>query len=149
MKEKYFTAIGLMIYNSRIHKKMADLCVEELGIDRTRHLILIHINKEGKLPAQNELARHLNITPPAITCALKKMEGDGLIKRRVAKDNRFHETVLTQKGKELLEKTKMLFNQIDEKIFSGFTEDEVDRFIKLSEKINKNMIYELEEGKAR
>ena len=139
MKDKYFTAVGLMINNSRIHKKMVDLCVEELGIDRTRHLILIHIDKEGKLPAQNELARHLNITPPAITCALKKMEADGLIKRKVAKDNRFHETVLTQKGEDLLAKTKLFFNEINERIFSAFSEDELDAFITLSEKINKNM----------
>ncbi len=139
MEKKIREAISLMIHNNRNHKKLADLCVEGVGIDRTRHLILIHINEYGTMTSQKELAEHLNITQAAVTLALKKLEGDGFIKRKVAKDNRFHETVITDSGKELLEKTKKIFDEIDRNFFSEFSENEIDIYIELSKKINNNL----------
>ena len=147
MNEKIIDAILLMMQNSRMHKRLADTCVEAVGIDRTRHIILLHIMKEGILPSQKKLAEHLNITPSAITISLKKMENDGYIKRKNAVDNRFHEVSLTDKGIKLLENTRALFDKMDERIFAGFTSEELDAYIAVSEKINLNLKNQLESEK--
>lgn len=139
MENKISVAIDQMIYNERHHKRMLDLCAEKIGIDRTRNIILINILKEGRSLSQTSLAKKLNLTPAAITIAIKKLEADGLVEKRAARDNRYNEITITESGKELLESTRMTFRGMDERIFADFTADELDTYTALMKKIGKNI----------
>ena len=99
----------------------------------------MHLARYESLPSQKELADHLDVTPAAVTCALKKIEQDGYVERTLGQDNRYNELRITEKGRELVVKTKRLFCEINSSMFEGFDESELDMYIGCLEKIQSNM----------
>ena len=99
---KLSRAIEMMIKTDHMHKFLIDSRVRSLGIHRTQHRILMHLARHEKLPSQKELAEHLDVTPAAVTGALKKIEKDGYVERNLGHDNRFNELRITEKGRDLV-----------------------------------------------
>jgi DNA-binding MarR family transcriptional regulator len=138
-ESKLSTAINMMIKTDHMHRAMIDARVGNLGIHRTQHRILMHLAKHEKLPSQTELAKHLDITPAAVTGALKKIEQDGYVERTLGHDNRYNELRITDKGREIVKQTRMMFCQADSSMFDGFTDEELDTYIACLEKLQANM----------
>ena len=138
-ESKLSTAINMMIKTDHMHRAMIDARVGNLGIHRTQHRILMHLAKHEKLPSQTELAKHLDITPAAVTGALKKIEQDGYVERTLGHDNRYNELRITDKGREIVKQTRMMFCQVDSSVFDGFTDEELDTYIACLEKLQANM----------
>lgn len=138
-ESKLSTAINMMIKTDHMHRAMIDARVGNLGIHRTQHRILMHLAKHEKLPSQTELAKYLDITPAAVTGALKKIEQDGYVERTLGHDNRYNELRITDKGREIVKQTRMMFCQVDSSMFDGFTDDELDTYISCLEKLQANM----------
>ena len=136
---KLSRAINMMIKTDHMHKALIDARVGDLGIHRTQHRILMHLAIHNKLPSQKELADHLNVTPAAVTCALKKIEKDGYIARSLGHDNRYNEISITEKGRDLVIQTKQLFSEVDASMFEGFTDEELDTYISCLEKLQANI----------
>ena len=136
---KIFLATGMLLHTGRLHKTMIDSRVKDIGIHRTQHRILMHLAKHEKTPSQKELAEHLDITPAAVTLAIKQIECDGYIKRTQGKDTRFYEIEITEKGREMVSLTKELFSAADEKMFEGFSNEELDSFIGLMDRLQSNI----------
>lgn len=136
---KLSQAINMMIKTDHMHKSLIDSRVGALGIHRTQHRILMHLAKHDKLPSQKELAEHLNVTPAAVTGALKKMEKDGYVERTLGQDNRYNELRITEKGRELVIKTRRLFCEADASMFEGFTDEELDTYISCLERLQANI----------
>ena len=99
----------------------------------------MHLARHNQLPSQKELAEHLNVTPAAITGALKKIEADGYVERTLGHDNRYNELRITDKGRELVKKTRVLFCEVDSSLFDGFSEEELNSYVKSLEKIQANI----------
>ena len=136
---KLSQAVDMMIRTDRMHKSMIDSRVREIGIHRTQHIILMNLAKCEKLPSQKELAERLDITPAAVTGALKKLEQSGYIERTLGHDNRYNEIKITPKGRALVTRTRELFSEADVSMFEGFSEDELDTYISCLEKLQANM----------
>ena len=136
---KLSRAIEMMIKTDRMHKALIDSRVKTLGIHRTQHRILMHLSRFERLPSQKELAEHLDVTPAAVTCALRKIEKDGYIERTLGHDNRFNEICITDKGRELVMKTRRLFCETDASMFDGFSDDELNTYISCLEKLQANI----------
>lgn len=135
-----FTAVNMMISTNRMHKKLIESGVsKQFGLHRTQHIILMILASKGKLPSQKELASRLNITPAAVTGAVKKLENSGYIRRSMGCDNRFNEIMITDKGRATVEKSKEIFSEIDNLLFSGFSNEELSLFICSLEKIQNNI----------
>ena len=132
-------AIEIMIKTEHMHKSLIDYNARTLGIHRTQHRILMHLARKEKLPSQKELADCLDVTPAAITGALKKLEFDGYVERTLGHDNRFNELKITEKGRELVKKTCRLFSEVDSSLFDGFTDDQLDTYINCLEKLQSNI----------
>ena len=132
-------AVDMMIRTDRMHKAMIDSRVRNIGIHRTQHRILMHRARHGTLPSQKELAEHLDITPAAVTGALKKIEQDGYIARKPGHDNRFYEIEITEKGRDVVNKTKKLFSEADRAMFANFSDEEISAYIKCLEKLQNNI----------
>ncbi len=128
-----------MIQTERMHKHLLDSTVSSIGIHRTHHRILIYIARNNPLDSQKALADHIGISPAAITGALKKLEKDGYVKRVQGSDNRFNTVEITEEGKKLLENTRTLFMAVDTTLFEGFSDDELDGYISMLEKIQCNI----------
>ena len=115
---KLSKAIDMMIRTDHMHKALIDSRVRTLGIHRTQHRILMHLARHDKLPSQKELADCLDVTPAAITVTLKKIEKDGYVEKTLGQDNRYNELRITEKGRELVKKTKKIFSEADSSMFS-------------------------------
>ena len=140
MQEKnLFRAIDVMIRTNHMNKALIDSRVRTLGIHRTQHRILMHLARHERLPSQKELAEHLDITPAAVTCALKKIENDGYIERTLGHDNRYNELRITEKGRALVTQTKELFCEADSAMFEDFSDEELEIYIRCMEKLQANI----------
>ena len=140
MKEtKLSKAIEMMIKTDHMHKALIESRVGSLGIHRTQHRILMHLARTDKLPSQKELAERLDVTPAAVTCAIKKIEADGYVERALGSDNRFIELSITDKGRDMVKKTRKLFCETDSSIFDGFTDEELETYISCLEKLQANI----------
>ncbi len=139
-ENKLRCAVECMIRTDRMHKCAIDQQVKTIGIHRTQHRILMHLAKSDEfVPSQKELAEHLDITPAAVTGAIKSIEKDGYIVRTLGHDNRFNEIKITDKGRALVKRTRELFSKIDSSMFEGFTDSELDMYMVFLEKIQNNI----------
>jgi DNA-binding MarR family transcriptional regulator len=132
-------AIDIMIRTDRMHKSLIDSRVREIGIHRTQHRILMHLSRDGMLPSQKELAERLDVTPAAVTGALKKIEQDGYVERTLGHDTRYNEIKITEKGKAMVALTRKKFSEADKAMFDGFTDEELDIYISCLEKLQANI----------
>ncbi len=118
--------IHLFICTDRMHKSYVDRAISKLGIHRNQHIILMHLAKRADLPSQKELAEHLRVSPAAVAVALQKLEEEGYISRRHGeKDSRFKKIVITDKGKETVEKSCEIFRKIDSAMCQGLSDKEL------------------------
>ena len=148
-ESKIFKATGMLMHTGRLHKAMIDARVKDIGIHRTQHRILMHLARHEKLPSQKELAEHLDITPAAVTGALKKIEHDGYVERTLGHDNRYMELRITDKGRALVQETKRLFSEADASIFEGFSDEELDLYISSLEKLESNIKKQHERNESK
>lgn len=140
MKEELVSrAIAGMITTDRMHKSMIDAKINDIGLHRGQHFILMHIAEEGALASQKEIAERFNISGAAVTGALQKLETDGYISRSLGADNRYNRIEITEKGREMVERSRKLFRETDRYLFSGFTEEELLGYIACLEKIRHNI----------
>lgn len=136
---KLMRAIEMMIKTDKMHRFMIDSHVKEIGIHRTQHRILMHLARDGMLPSQKELAARLDITPAAVTGALKKIEQDGYVERTLGQDTRYNELKITKKGIDMVNRTREIFSAADTAMFDGFTDEELDTYISCLEKLQANI----------
>ncbi len=139
MDNKVFNAINRLMKINRGHKHLIDSQVAKIGIHRTQHRILMHLARAGNLPSQKQLAFAFDITPAAITGALKKLEKDGYIERKNGADNRFNEVTITEKGREVVGKTRELFAEVDNSLFDSFSDTELTVFSEYLDRIIENL----------
>lgn len=139
MDNTVFIAINKLIKINRGHKYLIDSQVAEIGIHRTQHRMLMYLAREGKLPSQKTLAEYFEITPAAISGALQKLQEDGYVVKSLGSDNRFNEITITEKGKEVVERTKKAFAAVDDALFAGFSEEELGEFTAYLERIVCNL----------
>ena len=137
--EKLTYAVQMMIRTNKMHKAMIDSRVKEIGIHRTQHIILMSLARHEKIPSQKELAEKLDITPAAVTGALKSIEECGYIKRTLGQDSRYNEIEITEKGRALVLLTQTMFSEADTQAFFGVSDDELEAFVKTLEKIQFNI----------
>lgn len=136
---KLSRAINMMIKTDHMHRALIDSRVGALGIHRTQHRILMHLARQESLPSQKELAKHLDVTPAAVTGALKKIEQDGYVERTLGHDNRYNELHITEKGRAVVNKTRLEFSEVDAAMFEGFSDEELDLYISCLEKLQANI----------
>ena len=139
MEEKYLLAMRSMIKIQKRHKSFVDSKVSVFGLHTTHHRVLMHLSRKGNVLSQKELAVHLEITPAAVTGILQKLELDGYIERNLGEDNRFNEIKITETGKAIVNKTRMIFSDIDKSLFKNFSEEEMDAFLAFLARVNDNI----------
>lgn len=132
--------IGLLISANREHKCMVENYVEQTGLHRSQHHLLMILSKYANVPSQKEIAERLGISPAAVAVTLKKLEKNGYIERCAAvSDNRYNEIRLSEKGKSVVEYTKNTFYSMDKAVFADFSEDDLRQFSEFMEKIRQNI----------
>ena len=137
MNGKYSSAIGSMIHTNRMHRRAIESIVEQTGIHHSQHRILMHLSHGGEHFSQKELAEHFGVSAAAITAAIVKLEREGYVERTAA-DGRKNEIKITDKGKNIVEHSERHFERIDEMLFDGFTDDEIELYRSFLDRMQMN-----------
>jgi len=123
----------------RLHRALIEAKVEELGLHRTQHMMLMQISRREGV-TQNELAEAFDISPSAVAVTLKKLEADDYVVRyQDREDARTKHIGLTDKGRELVSRSKELFDQVEKAAFDCFSEEEKATLIDFMIRIKDNL----------
>lgn len=93
----------------------------------------------------------MKVSTATIAIALKKLEKNGYINKIAdEEDNRLNKIVITEKGKDAIEKSRQLFDDIDSTMFEGFSNEEKKNFVNMLERIEDNLLrYEEKKKKEK
>lgn len=121
----------------RFNKSLASF--DELGVHPGQcHMITLLSKFPGK--SQKELADILRIKPATMTIMIKKLEKAELVERIPdEEDQRILRVNLTKKGHDLFEKMDKINKKMQNDFFKDFTEEELDTFYNLLDKIESNI----------
>ncbi len=141
--ELYKTTMRKMLRVSRLHRMICERDISQMGIHHSQHHLLMYIAKEGEISSQKEIAERFGITPAAVARSLKSLEAEGLVKRTTFEnDSRFNRIKITEKGKQIIDNSYKIFEEIDSEIFEDFTNEEIvlfNNFLdKMQSKLTKN-----------
>ena len=124
---------------AREHRKTVEKRVCSLGIHPSQHHFLMHIAQCGTC-TQNSIAEAMEISAATVAVSIKKLEKGGYIEKRISQsDGRSNVLALTGKGEEVVEKSKEMFERVDEEMFASVTEEEQQQFHCLMERIISNL----------
>ena len=129
----------LRIRDHEHHRIIEQVVQQATGISHSQHLLLMQLNW-FQFKSQKDIASKLNISPAAVTMSLKKLEMEGYVEKNINPDDtRFNFVTLTEKGQKVVSFSIELFHAIDQKIFDGFSEEELTTLISYMERIIGNL----------
>lgn len=137
--EKEVSLLGLMGKTMHLIGKQARMMYAEYDLNKT-HSGILFVLYHRKSMSQKELAKEMNVTPPSITSAIKKMEQDGYITRKAdEQDQRVMRLELTEKGNSCIDSIKSVAERMDKKVFEGMNAEEKMLFRRLLLQIIENL----------
>lgn len=127
------------ITTDRMHRRLFERMVAELGIHRSQHFLLMNI-AQGGAGSQKELASRLDISGAAAAVALKKLEAGGYIERTASEnDNRNNEIRITDRGKQVIAASRDYIHRLDEAMFRGIDNEMLTTFVKCLDTMQRNL----------
>lgn len=94
---------------------------------------------------QIEIAEHLNVSAASVALSTKRLEKGGFITKTTDENNlRCKRLALTEKGESAKADCENILDYQDEKMFSGFSEDELILLSKLLDRATINLTEEKE-----
>lgn len=125
---------------NRTHRAIVEKRMSATGIHRSQHMILMYLYRCKDKISQKDIAAHFEISAAAVAVSLKKLESGGYIKRQSSKnDNRFNEIEITKKGKEIVDLSHSIFEEIDTETFKGINDEEKQTLVNLLDKVLCNL----------
>ncbi len=101
--------------------------------------ILMLLLKETSL-TQIEIAKKVCVKPSTMAVVLHKMEKNGLIEKKIDKnDRRVFYISLTEKGKEIAEKTKLIMKELEDRLTDSLTSEEKENLLNCLNKVVLNL----------
>ena len=123
----------------RAFKRCIRRRVKDTGVFQSQHRLLMHLSQNPNC-SPVELSACLEVSPAAIAVSLKKLERGGYIRREVHEsDNRVHQVIITEKGRQVIEKSILMFQEIETNMFDGFSEEEMKQFANFMDRIQCNL----------
>ena len=124
---------------NRLHRALIESRVKELSIHPSQHRMLMYLT-QGKCTSQKQLAEHFGISAAAVTGTLQKLEVDGYIRRNeLGEDNRINEIEITESGRLIVERSRVVFSEVEHEMFAGLDESEVEKLITTLERVKSNL----------
>ena len=103
--------------------------IKEFGVHRSSHRILMYLSRKDTPTSQKDIAREFDISAAAVAVSIKKLESEGFILRYCDKnDSRTNIIELTEKGQDVVDKTKNIISELDAAMFENFTDEEIAGF---------------------
>lgn len=135
-------------------KRNLEIHVKEKGIDELTmvhgwFLRYLYENREKDI-FQKDIEKQFGFCRSSITNIIQAMEKKGYLKREAVKqDARLKKVLLTEKGIKAHQTMAALIDQLNEKTLKGITEEELESFFDVIDKIEANLIQQKEERQQR
>ena len=89
---------------------------------------------------QKDVADFIKVSPPSVAVMVKRMVRDGFIKKTADEnDMRQNRLTITTRGEELSKQCHRMFEQTDETIYAGFSEEELQQLSSYLERLINNL----------
>lgn len=125
MENRYVETVQRMDKLQWIRRILQRRVTEELSLHGGQLHVLEYIHRYPGC-TQVEIAETLLISPSSIAQSTKRMQRDGLLEKRMTDDNqRCKRLSLTQKGEQVAQSCRKGFEEIDESLFEGITDEEI------------------------
>lgn len=135
----YWEAVGAMHRLELLRRIRSRSLMAEYGLHPGQPRMLDYIRTHPGC-TQKEAADELDVTPASAAASLKRLEKAGFVERRPdARDARRNRLFVTKVGSDRLEENKKRFEALDETMFAGMTEQEVEAFRRACEKMFDNL----------
>jgi MarR family transcriptional regulator, repressor for mepA len=135
------TGLAIRILSNQIGREI-DYQISKLPTDITGlqgRVIGFVMNTSGNV-FQRDIEEELGIRRSTATAILQLMEKKGLLTREVVSDDaRLKKIVLTDKALAINDQIKTVLNRVENQFISGLTEDEINTFSSIMEKISNNI----------
>ena len=137
-----FRLVEKYMRTNRQHRKVLEQRLNSTGIYRGQHQVLMCVASNPEV-SQKELARVYGVSTATSAVSLKKLEQGGYIERKVdARDNRFNRICITEKGMEAVEKSEIIFQELEQRMFRGFSKEDFEKMGQLLDRIYDNLEYD-------
>ncbi len=109
------------------------------GLSNSAYSILYAICSQGDRCSLKDIVLYSCISKQTVNSALRKLEEEGILYLQMV-NGKNKEAVLTEKGKELADKTAKKLLLLEEKLLNEiWSEDEFNKYTELSEKFGKDL----------
>lgn len=89
---------------------------------------------------QAEMAEYLGVSPASIAVSTKRMQKVGLIEKKEDKSNlRCKNLYITEKGRKNFVSCKAIFDEFDQKVYSGLSTEDIDTLCRIIDKMTENI----------
>ena len=89
---------------------------------------------------QAELAEAMQVTPASVAQSIKRMEASGFIERDARKENlRANSLRITEAGIAAAYNCRQVFDRLEERMYTGFSEEEKETMRSLAERLIANL----------
>lgn len=139
MNSVYHELSGWVRRTDKWMRKCIEKKVSATGVYFSQHRALMILGRYPDI-SQVQLAENLEISPAAVTHVLKKLETERYIERNInQEDNRSNRLFITDKGMQVIEKSRLLFEETEEEMFRGFSDEELKQLCAYYKRICENL----------
>jgi len=132
---------------ARAHKKVLSKRLETTGVYQSQHRLLMYLAGHT-CKSQKQIAEDMEISTATLAVSIKKLEHGGYLEKTMdASDNRLNTITITEKGRNVVEKSLQIFEEVDSLTFAGLSDDEMLTLSELLARVEKNLTTVNEEEK--
>lgn len=140
VSKSLFTFNEIIKDSDNIYRKFA----KSFGLSESAFWVIYSLRVEKPPITQKDLANLIYSPKQTINSTLKNLEADGYIVMTSDKDKRKKQISLTEKGKELVEKTADIMIDIEKTAINTLSPEEKEMFFTLFKKYNNELRKNLE-----
>nr|WP_087574895.1 MarR family transcriptional regulator [Sphingomonas sp. CDS-1] len=127
---EFRTHIGFLIHDvSRKRRNYFDRTLRPLGLTRSQLVLLLHLQNlpQDEGISQRRLAEEMHIGQVSLGELVSLLESQGAIERKVAAhDRRQRNLFLTDRGRELIARSRELIDAMNAELLAGIPQDRVE-----------------------
>ncbi|MGM9537443.1 MAG: MarR family winged helix-turn-helix transcriptional regulator [Candidatus Onthomonas sp.] len=137
-----YISLMFQLNRAKHNATQAALAAEGLqDVGQPRILFLLkEEDEDGGLPAQQELAQRLHVSPATVAHSLNSLERMGYINRQPDPgDRRKKRIAITEKGRNARSRCIAVFDRVDAQLYSGFSPGELEQLQQYYQRMLDNM----------
>jgi len=141
MSQDPYVELGrLLVSVCRLHHIRADQSMDRIELHRGQARLLMTLSEQDGL-SHSEIAERLEISAPAATKVIQRMEEAQYVQRQPDPvDERVSRVYLQAQGHALIAAIRRTFGRLDRTMFDGVSESDLERFRDVLEQMQANLL---------